>query len=62
MENIRALESQLLRNQVTKLCLDQSALLAAKILIELRDDLLVGEVCEGEKTSAITQNRPTSIT
>ena len=49
MENIRALESQLLRDQVTKLCLDQSALLAAKILIELRDDLLVGEVYEGEK-------------
>jgi len=49
MENIRALESQLLRNQVTKLCLDQSALLAAKILIELRDDLLLGEICEGEK-------------
>ena len=31
VENIRALESQLLRNEVTKLCLDQSALLAAKI-------------------------------
>ena len=49
MENIRALESQLLRNQVTKFCLDQSALLAAKIFIELRDDLLVGKIYEGEK-------------
>ncbi len=37
MENIGALESQLLRDQVTKLRLDQSALLAAKILIELRE-------------------------
>src|SRR6266403_5557540 len=49
MENIRALESQLLRTQVTKLHLDQNALLAAKILIKLRDDLLVREVHKGEK-------------